>query len=129
VRASEPLDGLRVVSTPAALDAATWTGDVRVLRIAADEVLAIGAVGAIVDDPHAIVELETAFVGWRLTHDEFAAHVARLVEWPLPTARPALGQGLVAGLPLKLWFENDHVLVIASRGLVHEVVDRLGVPA
>ena len=101
--ACEPLDGLRVVANPPALEAANWLAaagtDPIVLRIAADEALGIGVVDVLVDDPHAIVELETAFVGWRLTPAEFATHVERHVEWPLPTDRPVLGQGLVAGLP------------------------------
>ena len=136
MRASERLYGLRVVASPEALDHARFAGagvagEVTVLRIAADEVLALGAVSADVADPHAIVELETAFVGWQLTPAEFASNVERHVEWPLPVHRPAFVQGLIAGLPLKLWFDDDHdrVLVIASSGLAHEVVDRLGVPA
>lgn len=129
MHASEPLHGLRVVSTPEALDRAVFTGEPTVLRIAGDEAFVIGADGAVLDDPHAIVEPETAFVGWRLTPAEFAEHVRQHIEWPLPTDRPVLGQGLVAGLPLKLWFTDDEVLMIASRGLVHEVIDRLGVPA
>jgi len=129
VRAPERLWGLRVVSTPDALDHAFYEGDVVVLRIASDEVLAIGAVHAELTDPHAIVEPESTFIGWDLTLQEFEQVVARHVEWPLPTARPALAQGLIAGIPLKLWFEHDRVLLISSNGLVHEVVDRLGVPA
>ena len=128
VRAPERLDGLRVVATPDALDHAYFTGDVIVLRIAADEVFAIGAVHAEITDQHAIIERETAFVGWGLTIAEFATHIERHIEWALPTHRPALAQGLIANLPLKLWFDHDRVLLISSSGLVHEVVERLGVP-
>ena len=129
MRAPERLWGLRVVSTPDALDHAFYEGDVVVLRIASDEALAIGAVHAELTDPYAIVEPESTFVGWDLTPQEFEHVVARHVEWPLPTERPALAQGLVAGMPLKLWFDHDRVLLISSNGLVHEVIDRLGVPA
>ena len=129
MRAPERLEGLRVVATPDALDHAWFEGDVTVLRIAADEVLALGAVAAEITDDHAIVERETAFVGWGLSPAEFDAHVARHVEWALPTARPVLAQGLAAGMPVKLWFEHDRVLLLVSSGLVHEAVDRFGVPA
>ena len=94
-----------------------------------DVVLALGAVAAEITDEHAIVERETAFVGWGLSPAEFDAHVARHVEWALPTARPVLAQGLAAGMPVKLWFEHDRVLLLVSSGLVHEAVDRFGVPA
>jgi hypothetical protein len=129
VRAPERLWALRVVSTPEALDHAHYEGDVIVLRIANDEAIAIGAVHAELTDEHAIVEVESTFVGWDLSLAEFDGIVHRHVEWPLPAERPALAQGLVAGLPLKFWIDHDRVLMISSNGLVHEVVDRLGVPA
>ena len=128
MRAPDRLDGLRVVATPEALDHAWFEGDVVVLRIAADEVLAIGAVFAEVPDEHAIVEPETGFVGWGLTAAEFERHVARHVEWTLPTERPALAQGLAAGMPVKLWFDHDRILLVVSRGLAHEAVDRFRLP-
>lgn len=129
MHAPERLHGLRVVSTPAALDSARITGEALVLRIASDELIAFGASGIAVDDPFAIVEAETTFQMWELTPAEFAEHVVRHIEWALPAARPALAQGLVAGVAVKLWLDHDRVLLIASSGLVHEVADRLGVPA
>jgi hypothetical protein len=129
VHAPERLHGLRVVSTPAALDHARIVGDALVLRIASDELIAFGATSVDVDDPYAIVEHETTFQMWELTPTEFAEHVVRHIEWTLPSTRPALAQGLVAGVALKLWLDHDRVLLIASSGLVHEVADRLGVPA
>jgi hypothetical protein len=128
VRAPEPLDGLRIVATPAALDHAYYEGDVLALRIAADEVFAIGAVHAELSDEHAIVEPETTFVGWTLTAAEFDRHVRHHLEWALPEHRPALAQGYAARVPVKLWLDHDHVLLVVSRGMVHEAVDRLGVP-
>ena len=54
-------------ATPAALDGARWSATAsHVLRIAPDEVLAIGATGVEIDDPDAIVEPEPGFVGARL---------------------------------------------------------------
>lgn len=129
MRAPDPLHGLRIVATPDALDHAWYEGDVLVVRIAPDEAFAIGAVHAELTDPHAIVEPETTFVGWSLSHDEFERHVRHHLEWPLPEHRPALAQGFAARVPIKLWLDHDRVLLIASRGLVHEVAHRLGVPA
>ncbi|MEN9505528.1 MAG: hypothetical protein RI958_1454 [Actinomycetota bacterium] len=129
MHAPERLWGLRVVSTPEALDAARYTGDVTVLQIAADEVLALDAAHVELDDPYAIIEPESTFVKWTLTYDEFDHHLVRHIEWQLPSARPALAQGLVAGMPVKLWLTDDHVDLIVSNGLVHEAVDRLGVRA
>ena len=129
MRAPEALDGLRVVATPEALDYAWFEGDAVTLRIAPDEVFAIGAVAAEITDEYAIVERETAFVGWGLTDDEFDRLVARHVEWSLPVERPALAQGLAAGMPVKLWFDHDRVLLIVSRGFAHEAADRFRLPA
>jgi hypothetical protein len=129
VHAPERLDGLRIVATPDALDHAFYEGDVVVVQIARDEVFAIGAVTADVPDEYAIIERETAFVGWGLSAQEFERFVSRHVEWPLPSARPALAQGLAAGLPVKLWFDHDRVLLIVSSGLAHEAADRFRLPA
>ena len=123
--APDRLHGLRVVATPAALDAAVWQPAGIVLRIAADEALAIGSTDVQLIDPHAIVEPESAFVGWWLDPVQFAELVEPRLEWALPVARPALAQGLVAGLPLKLWLESGRVLVVSSSGLAHEVLERL----
>lgn len=119
------LHGLRVVAMPQALDAAQWRPEGIVLRVAIDEALAIGCTDVEITDPYAIVEPESAFVGWWLTNEQFAACVEPRLEWPLPQQRPALAQGLVAGVPLKLWLEPDRVLVITSSGLAHEAAARL----
>jgi hypothetical protein len=123
------LHGLRVVATPTALDLATWRPAGIALRVAADEMLAIGSTDVDLDDPSAIIEPESAFVGWWLTPDQFATFVVPHLEWTLPMHRPSLAQGLVAGVPLKLWLEADRILVITSSGLAHEAVVRLFGPA
>jgi len=105
----ERLRGLHVVADPAALDAARWEGGnagLTVLRVAPDEALALGAHGVEVDDEHAIVEEEAGDVGAWLPPDALD-HVMSRVEWPLPARRPALAQGLVAGVPAKLWVPDD----------------------
>ena len=121
--ALEPLHGLRAVADPAALDAARWDGDdVTVLRFAPDDALVLGALGVDVDDDNAIIEPETGFVGAWLPLGEVLPHV----EWSLPTGRPALAQGMVAGVPAKLWIDGDgDVLLLTAAAYAAELGGRL----
>jgi hypothetical protein len=123
VRAPEQLHGLRVVAKPAAIDAAALPDGAAMLRIAPDDAIVVGAATLSLDDPFAIVEPEYAFVHWRLTIAEFEG-VTDHIEWPLPTVGQ-LGQGLIAGVPAKILIASDHVLLIVSAGLAHELSERL----
>jgi hypothetical protein len=130
VRALETLPGLRVVATPEALDAASWAEESLVLRFAPDDAFAIGAsqadIASQLADEHAIVEPETGFVGEWLTGDELRDLVLPHVEWPLPAARPALAQGLIAGVPAKLWLVDERALLLCAAAYAHELTERLG---
>ena len=122
--ALDPLRGTRVVADSAALDRATWAGEhVTVLRFAPDDAFAIGATGVDIDDEHAIVEDEVGFVGAWLDPVLVEPHV----EWSLPTNRPALAQGSIAGVPGKLWLpaEGDALLLTAA-AYADELASRLG---
>ena len=128
--ALERLRGLRVVADPAALDAARWTGvDVLALRLAPDDTLAIGATGVELEDDHAIVEDERGYVGaWC-----GLAEVARHAEWSLPTVRPALAQGAIAGVPAKVWLPGgeggdgaDRVFLVVTNAASATLAERLG---
>jgi len=124
VRALEPLRGLRVVADPVALDAARWQGDeVTVLRFSPDDAFAIGAEGVEVDDPDAIVESETGFVGVWLPVSDLLAHI----EWSLPAGRPALAQGSVANVPAKLWLpaEDGDALLLTAAAYADDLTSRL----
>ena len=123
MRAPEQLHGLRVVAKPAALDAVVLPHGATMLRIAPDDAIVTDAATVTVDDPFAIVEPEYAFVHWRLTPAEFDC-VTNHIEWPLPTDG-ALGQGLIAGVPAKIAIRPDHVLLVVSAGLAHELSERL----
>ena len=125
VPALEALPGLRVVASPEALDAVPWDERAVVLRFAPDDAFAIGVTGIDITDEHAIVAEETGFVGAWLTVDEFTEHVIPHVEWPLPDARPALGQGFIAGVPAKLWLTGDRALLICAASYAHELAERL----
>ena len=123
MRAPEQLHGLRVVAQPAALDGIALPHGSTMLRIAPDDAIVTDAATLSVDDPFAIVEPEYAFVHWRLTPAEFD-DVTNHIEWPLPTDG-ALGQGLIAGVPAKIAIGPDHVLLVVSAGLAHELSERL----
>ena len=124
MRAPEPLPSLRVVASPEALDDLSPADEHPVLRLAPDDMLVIGAASAEVIGEHLVVD-EAGFVGWWLTPDEVTTHVLPHVDWPLPTARPALAQGLIAGVPAKLWLAEDRALLLCSAAYAHELMERL----
>lgn len=122
MRAPEPVIGVRVVAPPADLDR-MWTERAPVLRFAADEALVLGDTAILGDGP-GIGEMDHGFVGWWLTVDELAA-VRHHVEWPIPEDRPALAQGLVAGVPARLWLTEERALLLVAAAYAHELQDRL----
>jgi len=124
VRAPEPIPALRVVAAPGALDDLSLADEHPALRLAPDDLLVIGAASAEVNGEHLLVD-EAGFVGWWLTPEEVTAHVLPHVDWPLPTARPALAQGLIAGVPAKLWLSEDRALLLCPAAYAHELMDRL----
>jgi len=124
VRAPEPLAALRLVAAPEVLDDVTGVDDHPALRLAPDDLLAVGAASVQVNGEHLVVD-EAGFVGWWLTPDEVREQVLPHVDWPLPTARPALAQGLVAGVPAKLWLSEDRALLLCAAAYAHELEERL----
>jgi len=118
--------GTRIVATPAALDAAVWPSGALVFRFAPDEVLVSAAVDAsIVNDQDAIVEPETGFAWMWLPRAVAMTILERECDWELPREIPMFVQGLVAGLPVKLWFERDRVLFIIAAPFAEELTERL----
>ena len=118
------LRGVRVVADPASLDRATWGGrDVTVLRFAPDDAFGVAATGVDIDDEHAIVEDEVGFAGAWLDAAEVEPHL----EWSLPTGRPALAQGSIAGVPAKLWLPtHGKALLLTAAAYGDELGRRLG---
>ena len=123
--ALEGIRGLRVVASPEALDTAPWDDQAVVLRFAPDDAFAIGATGIDVTDEDAIVAEETGFVGAWLSPDDLVERVIPHIEWPLPDARPALGQGFIAGVPCKLWLTRERALLLCPAPYAHELAERL----
>ena len=124
MRAPEPLPALRVVAAPEVLDDLAPPDEHPVLRLAPDELLLIGAASVEVTGENLVVD-ETGFVGWWLTPEELREQVVPHVDWPLPAARPALGQGLIAGVPAKLWLAEDRALLLCAAAYAHELEERL----
>ena len=125
--ALEPVPAWRLVASPGALDVARWHGeDVDVLRLAPDEALGLGAIGVDVDDADAIVESEAGFSVARLPRDALGILTAH-TEWLIParTVGPALAQGKVAGVPVKLLI-GDPTLLVVQTAYAYELTRRLG---
>jgi hypothetical protein len=125
VPALERLVGRRVVADPAAIDAmvAGLPTSIVVIRAAPDDAFAIGVTGAAVDDPHAIIEDERGFVGGWCGIDDIRPHI----EWSVPTERPVLAQGSIAGVPAKLWIQDDdRVLLVTAVPYADVLAERLG---
>jgi hypothetical protein len=124
VPALDRLRGVRVVADSTSLDRATWAGDdVTVLRFAPDDAFGVAATGVDIDYEHAIVQDEVGFVGAWLDPAVVEPHL----EWSLPTARPALAQGSIAGVPAKLWLPADgDALLLTAAAYGDELSRRLG---
>lgn len=121
----EILTGRRIVADPAAIDAIAWPAEVRVVRIAPDDVFAIGANGPVaIADPHAIDEPETMFSGVWLATAAVEEWVATNADWHLPH-RDGLAQGMVAALPVKILVEGAQSLVMVPVSFAAELEERL----
>ena len=131
--ALEPVQGVRVVASPEALDRAVWDPeDVTIVwRFAPDDAFGWRAgspeTSVSLDDPHAIIELEHGFCGAYLMPAD-AEELRRQCEFEWPAERPALVQGNVAGVPVKIWladFASGDCLLVAA-AYAAELATRLG---
>lgn len=121
----EVLKGRRVAAAPAALDAAQWPSAWMVLRFAPDEALVVGDGDLVVDDRHALVEDDASLAAIELPLSEAGDVLARLGDWEWPIPGESLSQGLIAGIPAKVWTRPELVLLIVPTSYLHEVEDRL----
>ncbi len=123
----EPLVGWRIIADPAALDTAPWSEQSQVVRISPDDVFVIdGPPPTVPADAHTIITPEHGFSGVALTVDEVADVARRHIEWQLPSARPALAQGQIAGVPAKLVLHVDgSALLLVATAARHELEERL----
>jgi hypothetical protein len=127
VLAPETLVGTRVVAKPASLNAciAALPPTMDALRFASDEVLLVGKGQIELDDEFAIIEREVGFSYFRFSPAQFAQMVAHRLEWSLPAERPALAQGRLMAVPVKIWLTTDRVMLICPTAFVHELQERL----
>ena len=65
---------------------------------------------------------EVGFAAAEVDIDAVAAHI----EWSLPTERPALAQGSIAGVPAKLWLTEDGATLVVQAAYAADLAERLG---
>jgi hypothetical protein len=123
------LDAWRIVAIPAALDAAAVVTDM--IRVAPDEAIVLSEdspVNLISADAAAIVEPDGGWSGAWMSEASFVMLCAHVIEWPLPTDRPVVAQGLIAGVPAKVWMVDvdSDVLLMTPTAFAHELIERLG---
>ncbi|MGI8517488.1 MAG: hypothetical protein ACR2ME_03965 [Acidimicrobiia bacterium] len=116
----EPLEATRVVARPDTLDAARLNPDALLLRLAPDDVLVIGG-GVQVEDPFAIVVPDSGWVAWRIGEDQLREALVGLCAFEI---HPGFNQGMVAGLPAKVWIDGDRSLVIVAAVYAAEFEER-----
>lgn len=132
MRELEPVRGVRVVASPEALDRAVWDPEdgTLVWRFSPDEAFGSRAgspTSVTIDDPDAIIEPETGYCGAYVMPAE-VTELRHHSDFEWPNDRPALVQGNVAGIPVKVWlagFANGDCLLVAA-AYADELATRLG---
>ncbi len=115
----------RIVAQPSALDQINVADDVIVMRTAADELLIFPPQAVEISDAYAIIIEDGSFSGGWFEMEEALNFLLHNTEWELPTTRPAFAQGNVAGIPTKLHFEIDRVLILVPAPYAHEMEARM----
>ena len=115
----------RVVSTIDALNAADFDTALS-FRVAPDEVYVQADIDALaINDEHAIITKESSLSGTWLSMDVALHFLQHECAWELPLERPAFVQGMVAHLPVKLYFEESRVLIMTAAPFAHNLQERL----
>jgi hypothetical protein len=110
------------VADPASLDELEGTA----LRFAPDDVLVLAEAEVAVNDRHAMVERDTGWVSLPMTEQRALDLIASHASWEVPRDRPALVQGMVAGLPVKVYLDANQSMFIIAAPFGHELEERLG---
>ena len=119
------LQTTRIVATPAALDGLTIPNGTLSLRTAPDEMLLMPPTAVDLLDAYAIVVEDGSFAGAWWDSAELLPILERTCEWELPNQRPTFAQGMVAGIPTKLWLEQDRVLLLCPAVYAAEMEERI----
>jgi hypothetical protein len=130
-----PVVAMRIVADPKLIDSlaistlvATHVPRGALLRVAPDEALVIDANSRwSSDDDHAIVADDTSVVGAWISEETLLMEIEPLLEWKLPTEFPAVAQGLLLGVPVKILLERDrsHNYLCCAVQHAHELQERL----
>ena len=119
----------RVVAKPEALDAADIPQSSLALRFAADELFITPPLQdesiILAHDPHAIIISEGGFAGTWLPAYAAIEFLQRNCTWEVPDGRPTFAQGAIAGIPTKLWLEEDQVLFIVPAPYAADFAERM----
>lgn len=115
----------RIVGTAVSLDALTLPDEAILLRIAPDEAYIYPPAEVEPADEWAIVKQDSGMAGAWIPAVVIADVLERFCEWEVPTERPVLCQGMVAGLPAKLWLEEEQTLLLVPGSLLAEMEARI----
>ena len=122
----ERLEATRIVASPGALDEVESPDGGHLVRLAPDDLLVIPPLERVdVADPYAIIEPETGFSAAWFDRSELA-RLQAVSTWEFPRRRPDFAQGHLAGIPVKMLFEEDGILVLVPAVLTHHLEERLG---
>ena len=122
----ERLEATRIVAAPGALDEVESPDGGHLVRLAPDDLLVIPPPERVdVADPYAIIEPETGFSAAWFDRSELA-RLQAVSTWEFPRRRPDFAQGHLAGIPVKMLFEEDGILVLVPAVLTHHLEERLG---
>jgi hypothetical protein len=122
------LELTRVVAHAALLDSLLAPNSI---RLSTDEALCFGSVEDIAAafPTAAIVEPETGMSGVWMAENEMRRRLSSLAEWPLPQrsgAESVVSQGLLAGIPAKVWLPigDGEALLLVATAHAHEMEER-----
>ena len=120
----EPVTLHRVISTPAALDAASWPAGATVLRTAPDAAVVLGADDlARLTDSGAIVFRDTSWQTVTVDPSVGAEVMARHASWPPPLE--GFAQGAVAGIAVKLLVAAHAWTFLVAGAYADEFAERI----
>jgi hypothetical protein len=120
------LTATRIVATPSALNSVAVPANTVTLRFAPDELFLTPATpNVVVDDGFAIVIDEGGYAGISLPTTTANTFLERNCEWAIPAERPVFVQGAIAGIPTKLYLQENNVLFIIPAPYAHDFQERL----
>ena len=120
------LEATRIVAVPEALDEIESPDGGHLLRLAPDDLLVLPPPERVdVADPFAIIEPEAGFSAARFDGSELA-RLQAVSAWEFPRRPPAFEQGHLAGIPVKMLFDERGVLILVPAVLAHHLEERLG---